>query len=180
MSTVLDMCFEIKKYDSQCNLYMSTRNALVIFAFFLNVFTSSSQTKRTFAFSDTLFKVRQYHRLSIIYKLGRPELDSVNKATIDSIVHFLKINKNVAIEIAVHGKSTGCMAITQARSQSIADTLIALGIQKERLSPKGYGETRPLIPESEIKKAATKEEKAALISRNRRTELIIQTTDFGR
>ncbi len=139
-----------------------------------------SQQKWAFSFSDTSFKVRQSHRLSVLYKFGRAEVDSASRSTIDSIANFLNKNKNITIEIAVHGKMTGCMAITSARSMTIADTLIARGINKERISPKGYGETKPIISDLTIKKAKTKEEKDALIAKNRRTEIIILSTDYER
>lgn len=63
------------------------------------------------------------------------------------------------------------------RAQFIYNELIKLGIDKNRLTYKGFGSTGPLIPEDIIKKAKTKEEKAVLRQRNSR--LAFQVTTFG-
>ncbi len=133
-----------------------------------------SQHRRYFTFADTTFSPGQTHRLALQYVVARPELDSASLPCMDSVAAFLNKNKALSIEIAVHGKSTGCMAITASRSKQLADALVARGIDPKRLFPVGYGEKKPLISEQEVMRAATKEEKEYLMSLNRRTEIIIK------
>jgi outer membrane protein OmpA-like peptidoglycan-associated protein len=90
-------------------------------------------------------------------------------------------NKHLTIEIEDHRNpnpySSGRPSYYAAKN--IADTLIKKGIHPNRLTSKGYGATQPLISDLTIKKARTKEEKEALLAKNRRTVLKIKAVDFG-
>ena len=62
------------------------------------------------------------------------------------------------------------LKLSQARAQSCVDYLISKGIAKKRMIAKGYGETRPVIPQSEIDLMVDKSpEFEAAHQKNRRT-----------
>ena len=71
------------------------------------------------------------------------------------------------LEIAAHTDNMGAfeynMTLSQRRAQSMVDYLISQGIGAERLIGKGYGESRPIAPNTT--------EKGKML--NRRVEFII-------
>ena len=56
-------------------------------------------------------------------------------------------NPNVTIELSAHTDCRGSdqynERLSQQRAQNVVNYLIQHGIEKERLTPKGYGESRP-------------------------------------
>ena len=60
---------------------------------------------------------------------------------------MLKENSHVTIELSAHcdykGNSEYNKRLSQRRAQSVVDYLIAHGIEKDRLTPVGYGKERP-------------------------------------
>ncbi len=58
--------------------------------------------------------------------------------------------------------------LSQIRAQSVADYLIKRGVKKNRITPKGFGDTQPIADNS------TRQGRAA----NRRVEIIISTPDY--
>ena len=83
------------------------------------------------------------------------------------MAHILKQYPNIKIEIAGHTDSDGSESFNQKLSQSRVETvkgrLISRGVNANRLTAKGYGETKPLVPNT------TDENK----QKNRRVEIII-------
>lgn len=109
----------------------------------------------------------------IEYDLDKATLRPKSKEILDNIYNMLKLNENISIEINSHTDTRGSdsynMKLSQARAQSCVDYLISKGIHKDRMIPKGYGETKPLITDAEIAKFATKDEQEAQHQHNRRT-----------
>jgi outer membrane protein OmpA-like peptidoglycan-associated protein len=103
-----------------------------------------------------------------------PEMkDSLNK-----IVAFLKLYPGFKIEIGCHtdqrGKAAANMTLSAMRGQSIVDYLVKeKGLPAEKIVAKGYGASEPRVTLGEINCAMTREEKEALHSINRRTEVRI-------
>ena len=58
-----------------------------------------------------------------------------------------KFNNNLSLEISSHTDQKGAenynLKLSQKRAQAVVDYLITKGIQVERLSAYGYGETKP-------------------------------------
>lgn len=83
---------------------------------------------------------------NIYYDLGKTEIRASASSDIDRLLQFLNDNPLIKIEIASHTDSRGSDAtnlkLSQSRAQAVADYLIKKGIAKERLQPKGYGETQ--------------------------------------
>lgn len=90
------------------------------------------------------------------------------QAAVTRAADILKANPAVVVRIEGHTDSTGSeasnLALSQARAQTVLDSLVAQGIAASRLSAQGFGESRPKVPDT------TPENRAI----NRRVEFIIQ------
>lgn len=142
---------------------------------------SLGKAQGTFNFSETVFSLGQKHCLELHYALceGHLIVDSTSILQLDSVVQFLKKNKQVSIEIGVHMDSRGSdlsnLKMTQWRSEQVRNYLVKQGIPESQLTAKGYGETQLIISEEEINKykKINKLQYEKLHQKNRRTELKI-------
>jgi OmpA-OmpF porin, OOP family len=75
------------------------------------------------------------------------------KSSIVQIAKILNENKTLKVEIAGHTDSRGEKAlnekISQDRANSVKDALISLGVESNRLSAIGYGESFPIAKDDE-------------------------------
>ena len=83
---------------------------------------------------------------------------------------FLLLNPSISIEVRGHvndegGNSLSSQRLSKKRAKRIVDYLISCGIEPERLSAVGYGNTKPIYPKPE-----SEEQKEA----NRRVEVKIK------
>ena len=114
----------------------------------------------------------------IEYDFNSASLRPVGMQNLDKIVDLLNLNNNLSVNIEANTDSRGNdkynMKLSQARAQSCVDYLVSKGILSTRLFPKGFGESNPLIKESEINKLKKKSpEWEAAHQKNRRTALKI-------
>jgi OOP family OmpA-OmpF porin len=112
----------------------------------------------------------------IEYDFNSAALRPVGMQNLDKIVDLLNLNNNLSVAIEANTDSRGNdaynMKLSVARAKSCVDYLISKGIAAERLRSKGFGETNPLIKESEINKMKKKSpEWEAAHQKNRRTAL---------
>ena len=128
----------------------------------------------------------------IEYDFDSDKLRPISMQRLDKIYEFLVLNNNLVVEINSHTDCRGVdiynLDLSQRRAKSCVDYLVSKGIARERLIPKGYGETQPnfmagadkkpvlnekgdriLLTEDYINKQKTKERKEELHQRNRRT-----------
>jgi OOP family OmpA-OmpF porin len=108
------------------------------------------------------------------YDFNKATLRPKSMEVLDKIVDLLKINDNLSIELSSHTDSRGNdeynRKLSQARAQSCVDYMETKGIAKKRMIAIGYGETKPIIPQSEIDKMVDKSpEFEAAHQKNRRT-----------
>lgn len=137
---------------------------------------------------------------NIFYDFGKWDLRPESMVSLDKLVETLNDNPNVTIELMSHTDSRDTeeynLDLSQKRAQSVVEYLIAKGIEAERLSPKGYGESTPkvvdAITESQnpflkqgttlseqfINTLATEEQKEVAHQINRRTEFRVLRTDY--
>ncbi|MDR3340967.1 MAG: OmpA family protein [Candidatus Symbiothrix sp.] len=84
---------------------------------------------------------------NIFYNFDRATLRPDSKEALDGLIAMLEDNPNVTIELAAHADRKGSDIynenLSQRRAQSVVDYLIAGGIEKERLTPAGYGKSAP-------------------------------------
>lgn len=111
---------------------------------------------------------------NIYYPFDEDYLTADSKTVIDTtIFKILSDNPSIIIELSSHtdwfGTDEYNEDLSQRRAESVVDYLISKGIKEERLKPKGYGEYRPLVPNSNPDGSDNPENRA----KNRRTEFKI-------
>ncbi len=86
---------------------------------------------------------------NILYDFGKWELREESKPALEKLVDVLKNNPNITIELGSHtdkvGEAKANIILSQKRAQAVIDYLIEYGINKDRLTAKGYGESVPKI-----------------------------------
>ena len=91
---------------------------------------------------------------NIFYKFGSAELTPESSAGLDALVTLLNDNPNITIEIGAHtdyvGTEEANIKLSEERAQSVVNYLTAKGIEKERLTAKGYGKSVPVVPDKEL------------------------------
>jgi peptidoglycan-associated lipoprotein len=137
---------------------------------------------------------------NILYDFGKYDLRPESMVSLDKLVETLFDNPNVTIELMSHTDSRDTeeynQNLSQQRAQVVVQYLIDKGIEPERLSAKGYGESTPKLVDEEIAKAnAFLKESAVLTEQfintlpddeqkeiahqvNRRTEFRVLRTDY--
>ena len=84
----------------------------------------------------------------VTFETGSANLTPLSRYELDNIVASLNKFPQVTIEVAGHTDNTGEEAanqvLSQARAQSVHDYLLNKGIDADRMSPRGYGETKPI------------------------------------
>lgn len=107
---------------------------------------------------------------NIFFDTDKSDIKDESKQELEKLINFLSENNSIRIEISGHtdnvGDSKHNMVLSENRAKSVCDFLTNNGIEKSRLTYKGFGDTQP------IKQNNTDENRA----KNRRTEFkIIQT-----
>lgn len=84
---------------------------------------------------------------NIFYDFDKATLTPASTQALDKLVALLKENSHVTIELSAHcdykGNCEYNKRLSQRRAQTVVDYLIAHGIEKDRLTPVGYGKERP-------------------------------------
>lgn len=98
-------------------------------------------------------------------------------AELDKIVIIMKENPTLKIALGSHTDARGVDAenliLSQKRAKSSVDYLISKGINRNRITGKGYGETQLKITNETIESAPTWIKQERLHQLNRRTEFIV-------
>lgn len=136
---------------------------------------------------------------NILYDLGKWNLRGESKEALDILIVTLNTNPNITIELSSHtdfrGDSRANNQLSQKRAQSVVDYLIEKGIAPDRLTAKGYGESKPNIISKKIAKISMfnesdvlseefintlekEEEQEAAHQINRRTEFKVLSTKY--
>lgn len=101
----------------------------------------------------------------ILYDYNKYDIRPDAAIRLDTLVQTLVDNPKISIELSSHtdarGKDAYNLKLSQQRAQAAVDYIVSKGIDKARITAKGYGETRPVLAN-----AKTEEE----FQRNRRTE----------
>ncbi|MBS1658234.1 MAG: OmpA family protein [Chitinophagales bacterium] len=87
---------------------------------------------------------------NIFYGFDSANLRPESKPGLDSLYQILIDNPAIQVEISSHTDSKGNdkynMKLSQARAQSVVDYMISKGISSDRMVAKGYGESKPIAP----------------------------------
>jgi len=93
---------------------------------------------------------KTYALQNVLYEFGKSTLTENSKAVLDNLYQILVENPSFIIELSSHtdgiGSDEGNMKLSQARAESCVAYLISKGIAKDRMVAKGYGKTRPKVP----------------------------------
>lgn len=86
---------------------------------------------------------------NIFYEFAKWDLTPQSEEGLQSLVKLLQDNPNITIELAAHtdkvGDAQSNKTLSEKRAQSVVNYLIAHGIEKERLTPVGYGKEKPVV-----------------------------------
>lgn len=86
----------------------------------------------------------------IFYDYNKATLRPESKLILDSLYYLLLDNPKMEIELGAHTDSKGTDAynlkLSNARAKSCVDYLVGKGIPTSRVVSKGYGESRPVAP----------------------------------
>jgi outer membrane protein OmpA-like peptidoglycan-associated protein len=104
---------------------------------------------------------------SIFFETGKATLKQASFQQLDNVIGFMKDNPTLKLEISGHTDNVGSVysntKLSEARAKAVVDYMVKQGIEKTRLTFKGYGPTQPVAPNT------TKDGKA----KNRRVEFKI-------
>ncbi len=103
----------------------------------------------------------------INFETGSSTLTPDSRFELENLATALKENATMTIEVSGHtdnvGEAGANLSLSQARANGVVAYLVEQGVPRERLSSKGYGQTKPLVAND------TEENRA----QNRRTEFKI-------
>jgi len=104
--------------------------------------------------------------LYINFETGKADIKPESQKIINQIVQMMKENPDLKISIEGHTDNVGTpqsnQTLSENRAKAVMNTIIAKGIDKSRLSSKGWGQTKP-IADNQTEEARAK---------NRRVELV--------
>ena len=117
---------------------------------------------------DALDKDGRISLHGILFDLDKCTLKQKSNKQLQDVLVLLKDNPDLRLEVQGHTDDQGSddynMALSQQRSEAVVRYLELFGIESSRLTPKGYGESKP------VETNATEEGRA----QNRRVELVRQ------
>jgi outer membrane protein OmpA-like peptidoglycan-associated protein len=107
---------------------------------------------------------------NIFFDVNKFDLKPESIAELSKLVEFLKYNAELFIEIGGHTDNSGDIAdnqkLSENRARSVFDYLVAKGIDKTRMTYKGYGESEPVTENvSESGKAKNRRTEFKIISK---------------
>lgn len=112
-------------------------------------------------------KGKSYTINDILFATASYDLTAKSKFVIDGFVEFLQENPNVRVEIQGHtdneGDPNANLELSDKRAQAVKEYIVSKGINADRLSHKGYGQSKPKLPNTSAENKA----------KNRRTEFFI-------
>lgn len=134
---------------------------------------------QNFNLASNQFKVGDVYvsNPKILFDFAIWTISAESYSHLDSIADFLLKHDSLIVEIGIHTDSRASdnysMRLDKKRAESIMEYLMNQGIDSERLSAKGYGETELIISDEEIEKMKTAQDKEEAHAVNRRAEFKI-------
>ncbi len=163
---MVDQKSDMNTYNSEDGnfLFQMTRNHSYVLTADKPGYTSSRATVSTMSVKrsdpdDTvnvtiyLDSIRQSFSVSnIYYDYDQATLRTESVASLDTLVHFMVDNPSLVVEIYSYTDGKGTMeynmALSQRRAQSVLDYLEKNGIERTRMSAKGFGPKNPVAAET--------------------------------
>jgi outer membrane protein OmpA-like peptidoglycan-associated protein len=96
----------------------------------------------------------------IQFTTGKAELTAASRTTLDRIATVLARNPTVKAEVGGHtdtqGEEQKNLTLSEDRAKRVVEYLTSKGLKAGQLTPKGYGETQPLVPQDTTEDARKK------------------------
>lgn len=173
--------------------------------FFANTYTFSTReiyVDTTIVINVNMAQIPQIITLpNIEYDLNKATLRPESTVALDGLVKTLNDNAHLAIELRAHtdfrGSDESNMDLSDRRAKSCVDYLVEKGIEKDRLTWRGFGESMPRVVDSLISEEHTflkpgdiltegfildlksKDQREIAHQLNRRTEFSVKSKTFG-
>lgn len=137
---------------------------------------------------------------NIFYDFDKATLRPESATALDELVKLLNDNPHITIELRAHTDYKGSdqynERLSQRRAESVVGYLIDHGIAADRLTPKGYGESKPKVIKKKVAERypflkagdvltedyvakLSEEQQEQCNQLNRRTEFIVLRTTYG-
>ena len=101
---------------------------------------------------EKLKKGRAYKINDINFETNSFELNEKVEFILSGLIDYLKDNPKVKIEIQGHtddvGNNSNNLELSKNRAKAVKDYITSKGIEASRLTSKGFGETKPKLPNS--------------------------------
>ncbi len=105
--------------------------------------------------------------MNLEFEVGKAVIADTSLRGLEEIALTLKSHPTIQMEIRGHTDDRGNDALnlrlSEQRAEAVVDALTRMGVKRDRLRTKGYGSSRPLVPNDSDENRA----------RNRRTEFVI-------
>lgn len=89
---------------------------------------------------------------NVFFDTDKFELKPQSRIELMKLVEFMEVNPRIRIELGGHTDNVGSddanLALSQKRAASVVEFLVQNGVAADRLSSKGYGESKPLADNS--------------------------------
>jgi peptidoglycan-associated lipoprotein len=146
----------------------------ILFVFILSLGFSFYSLAQTFELNGSVFHEGDILQKNILFEYDKSTIQFQYIPFLDSLASFLKEHKKLSLEVSNHcderWSKEYSTCLTCKRAQEIVNYLISKGIDKNRLTAKGYNAEKPIVIH-----AKTEEEHQV----NRRTEFKILRTDYS-
>ena len=87
---------------------------------------------------------------NVFFEFGSAVIQKYSETELNKVVEFMKQNPQMKVEISGHTDDIGTyeqnMILSKQRADAVANYLIEHGISADRLVTKGYGYTKPIVP----------------------------------
>ena len=116
--------------------------------------------------ADALASKGMIDLYGIYFDTDKTTIKPESSATLDQVANLLKIDRSLKLEVSGHTDNSGTsdhnMTLSQGRAQAVVQALVShYGVDPGRLVAKGYGDTKPVAPNTS----------PANMAKNRRVEL---------
>lgn len=144
---------------------------------FFSAFYTAAYAQANKQLSDTSFVLGDIIECPkmVFYLGGGNRVIGEHHFYVQQIADFLRLHPKMEIEIGAHSCSRGAdernADLTARRALSVKQLLVEFGIEENRITTVGYGESKLLILDEEINKIEDSAEREQLHSINRRVEL---------
>lgn len=96
----------------------------------------------------TIFPPKIFTLKNVFFDSGKSTLQANSYKELQELVEYLQLKKDIKVEIAGHTDNVGTpesnVTLSEERAKTVVNYLISKGIDANRLSFKGYGDTQPV------------------------------------